>query len=358
MKILFAYNIVEHDNEYVSRMAEITRSIENAEVVSSLEEFWNPTRQYDFVFINWPDYLFNWRKDINEKDVQNLKNIFNHFKNQKTCIITTLHDEYAHHDRSDFRDRIFDICYIKCDYLVHLGEFSLNKYKHDPAYAGINHRLVYHPLFKKFDFQLDKQFVRKELKIRKKDYYIIVPGGIRHQYEFDYVMKIFKQLNLPHKKIMFLRSTTIKKPPRKFNKEFILFKIRELADKKIRKVYQYYKFMETSMLSKYFEASDLVILPRTDILNSGNVTLGTQFNKLIIGPDAGNIKEQLEKYEHIIIDPSQIENIDFDGLIKEKDSIKSRKKKIHEVQSDEVIKSQLKEIFDPSVSIPDRKTSG
>ena len=51
--------------------------------------------------------------------------------------------------------------------------------------------------------------------------------------------------------------------------------------------------MEKDKLSSYFSASDLVIIPRTDILNSGNILLAAQFGKSTIGTGAGNMKELL-----------------------------------------------------------------
>ena len=344
--ILFAYNIVEHDNEYVSRLVEIAQGIENLKVTVSLEEFWNPKIKYDAVIINWPDYLFRWKRDISDTEVEKLIYIFDHYKKNGTQIITVLHDEYAHHSRSQNRDRIFDICYQECDVLAHLGNYSLKKYsdlyKHLPA----THKLLFHPSYRSFDLSLSGEKTRNLLDLKKKDFIIIVPGGIRHQYEEDYVNKIFENIKIKNKKLIYLRASHINKPAKAFTFSFISFKLKERYLQIFKKTSYKYKFLPSPVLSAYFVVSDLIILPRLDILNSGNVILGTQYDKLIIGPEIGNIKEWLEKFDQISIDPNSIQEDSFSKNITGEilTSLK-RTDRCALVYDDNVIAKQLSDIL-------------
>ncbi|ASW75058.1 hypothetical protein IQ37_00330 [Chryseobacterium piperi] len=315
-KILYAYDLVENDNEYMERMVEISKTIENLEVVSSLNEFWKPTTHYNAIVINWPDYLFRWKRNISDSEVEKLQSLLEYYKKCGTKIITVLHDEYAHRSRSENRNLIFDICFQNSNILAHLGEFSQKEYSEKFKNLNIKHKLLYHPKYKYFNFDLNKENVRKAFGFKPKDFIIIVPGGIRHQYEEDYVNKIFNNIKIKHKKLIYLRATHIDKPIKKItSRRFIFFKLKERYIQLFHKRVYKYKFLDSKILSEYFTAADLVILPRIDILNSGNVILGSQFNKLIIGPKIGNINEWLLKFNHISILPSSVDNKSFSETI-------------------------------------------
>ena len=52
--------------------------------------------------------------------------------------------------------------------------------------------------------------------------------------------------------------------------------------------------MEQDELSLLISASDIVLIPRIKILNSGNVFLAMTFKKIMIGPKQGNLREIFE----------------------------------------------------------------
>lgn len=128
-KILFAYNFISEDNEYVKRLYQITSLVENVELYSGLEEFWNPSREYDFIIINWPDYLFDWKRNLTDEDIKKIDSILDHYKSLKTKIINIRHDTYPHADKSKNAVKLYDLVNIKSDVIVHLGENSLSDYK-------------------------------------------------------------------------------------------------------------------------------------------------------------------------------------------------------------------------------------
>ncbi|SDE76816.1 hypothetical protein [Epilithonimonas hungarica] len=347
MKVLFAYNITASDNEYVSRLIEISQAIDEVEITASLEEFWSPTTRYDAIIINWPDYLFRWKRDISDAEVEKLIALLDEYKKSNTKIITILHDEYAHHSRSENRNKIFDICYQNCDVLAHLGEFSLKKYKEEFRHLKVEHKLLYHPAYKYFDFDLDNLKTRTSLGFKPKDFIIIVPGGVRHQYEEDYINKIFKSLKIKNKKLIYVRASHIDKPKKELSPKFLTFKTKELFVKIFHKRHYKYKFLDSKVLSQYLTIADLIILPRIDILNSGNVILGSQYDKLIIGPKIGNIDEWLIRFDQISIDPKDVDkNIENNSLhLTVMDYIKKNASHKKHIYGDETILQQLQEIL-------------
>ena len=67
-----------------------------------------------------------------------------------------------------------------------------------------------------------------------------------------------------------------------------------------------YKTISGEELSLRISAADVVMVPRIDILNSGNVFLGFTFGKVTVGPATGNIKEQLLEQNCPIFDPNSL----------------------------------------------------
>lgn len=346
-KILYAYDLVENDNEYMERMIAISKTIDNLEIISSLNEFWKPSTQYDAIIINWPDYLFRWKPNISDAEIEKLQKHLDYYKECGTKIITVLHDEYAHHSRSENRNLIFDICFQNSDILAHLGEFSQKKYSEKFKSLNVKHKLLYHPTYKYFNFDLNKEKIRRAFGFKPKDFVIIVPGGVRHQYEEDYVNKIFQKIKIKDKNLIYLRANHINKPLKKTTLRFVLFKLKERYIQLFYKRSYKYKFLDSEVLSKYFTIADLVILPRIDILNSGNVILGSQYNKLIIGPKIGNINEWLIKFNQISIQPNSVEDKTFSKSITTdiKYHLENQSNHTQYLYNDEVIAQQLSDIL-------------
>lgn len=62
-------------------------------------------------------------------------------------------------------------------------------------------------------------------------------------------------------------------------------------------------------LPYYIAASDLVMIPRKDILNSGNIPLAFLYHKVVVGPDTGNNGELLAITGNPSFDPDDREDI-------------------------------------------------
>ena len=349
MKILYAYNKTNRDNEYVGILAELTESLNKGEVILSREEFWNPTAHYDYVVINWPEYLFNWSVNITDQDLESLVQIFNYYKFQNTKLIVVLHDEYSHFGRLNNINKVFDFCYKEADVLIHLGMYSLNKYK--KIYPESKHVLVYHPLFRNFNFLLTKENVRDNLKIKDNVFFITSPGAIRSKQEFDMVIDIFNQIKIKNKRLFFPRLAFLPKPYKLASwvdfKSLVYYYLFYFYYRVYKKVFWKHGYMSADELSEFFTASDLIILPRKDILNSGNVILGSQFNRLIVGYGNNNIKELLEELEHISlsVDADQWKKVITEDINEKNTSVLHFAENINTLYSDEIIKKQLSEIF-------------
>lgn len=294
MNILFAYNLAETDNQFVQIHIHILQDL-GYNVTASLDEFWQPTKTYDFLVINWPEHFFGWQVNISDKQVAKLNIALISWKRSATQILTFFHDEYSHFGRGANLNLLFDLCYNKSDILIHLGEYSKKKYT--DLYRNAKHKLIYHPLYSDFKTGMDRNAARRQLNISEKEYLVFVPGGIRNNEEINYCLGIYRNLIAKNKRLIFQKTNFLHRP--ESLKSFIDLKVwfYYLIYKNKFKIFENISFlhgyMEKGKLSNYFAAADLVLIPRIDILNSGNILLAAQFGKPTIGTGAGNMKELL-----------------------------------------------------------------
>lgn len=63
MNILFVYfdKTIQNDNLYVKSLCEEIRR-QNGSIECSIDAFWNSTRKYDIVHIQFPEVIFKWRQ--------------------------------------------------------------------------------------------------------------------------------------------------------------------------------------------------------------------------------------------------------------------------------------------------------
>lgn len=345
MNVLFPYSLSEADNQFVQIHIRILQDL-GCDVTASMDEFWQPTKSYDLLVINWPDYFFAWRDNIKDDEVVLLNNTLLNWKSVGTNIITFFHDEYSHFGRSANLNLLFDICYGKSNILIHLGEYSKNKYS--SIYHNAIHCIIHHPKYEKFDMNADPWVQRKQLGIKKNECFVLVPGAIRKREEIDYALKVFRSVTTPEKRMLFMRTSFLKKPTsiRSVNElksaiYWLIFKNKYRFRDQI--VFQD-GFKDFDQFSQLMAAANIVVIPRTDILNSGNIILAAQFGKHIVGTGKGNMGELLKFLEQTVYSSDSIgmpiNDICNSGLVD-----RSLQVKIEKYSGYDVVSNQWKELL-------------
>lgn len=343
--ILFAYNLSESDNQFVQIHIRMLEEL-GYEVTASLDEFWHPTKSYNILVINWPDYFFGWNINISDEEVTELNKSLNRWKQSKTKIFTFLHDEYSHFGRGANLNLLFDLCYSKSDILIHLGDYSKKKYS--DLYPDAQHHIIHHPLYTDFQTDLERNVARKQLGISEKVHLVFVPGGIRKTEEIDYCIRVFRKLPAKNKRMIFQKTNFLAKPQSLKNfidlKVWVYFLLHTCKFNFLENIFFLQGFMKKEKLSAYFAASDLIIIPRTDILNSGNIILAAQFGKRIIGTGRGNMNELLTFLEQPVCSSEAmaalINPIQYSALVG-----KSLQLKIEEFSGHGMVKNQWKQLL-------------
>ena len=338
--ILYAYDLVENDNEYVKRMVEITSRLESVEVIASLAEFWNPSRTYDFIVINWPDYLFDWRVRLSDEDYYKAESQVNFYQSKGTKLINIRHDAYPHTDKSKNAIRLYDLFNVKSAYILHLGEFSVKEYC--SVYGKIDnqqHLVIPHVLFKEFNFGLrNTKDLRLKYGYQPNDFIVFVPGNIRSYQEFKSAIALYRRMKIRHKKLLFQNMKEAHFAKKGFTIQYLVRLIKRFYHQIIKVDYLTGK-KTSEELSELFAIADLVFISRTDNLNSGNITLAAQFNKPIVAIETGNVTEWIKKLNQNLILKSDLKNNSTIEL-----SYNKSENLIDELANDEIILNELKKI--------------
>lgn len=345
MNILFAYNLSEAANQFVQMHIDILQQLGHT-VTASADEFWQPTTSYDRVVINWPESFFGWRPNITDEEVARLNRTLSHWKEKGTPLLTFFHDEYSHFGRSANLNLLFDLCYRRSDFLIHLGQYSKNKY--NPLYPEAQHYIIHHPLYSGFRTDLGKDAAREKLRISGETYLVFVPGAIRKSKEMEYCLEIYRRLPVKNKQLIFQKTNFLARPPALhtfIDLKVWIYYLLQTNRFKIRENITFLQgFMEKPRLSAYFAASDLIIIPRTDILNSGNIMLAAQFGKPMIGSGSGNMGEVLQHLDQQTVSPHLPKNLQITVPQNNPEEIK---RSLADYAALDVIKKQWQQIIGP-----------
>ena len=268
--------------------------------------------EYPVVLINWPEQLFNWKEPTNE-ELTFLKVKFE-FWQQKSHIVYVVHNFKRHYGMTPNFTKLYNLVIKYSKSTIHFGEFSKTVFQ--KKYPHKNHEYIPHPLYESSFKQFDKNEARKILGIPLSDYVIITPGTIRSKKEKVMIIRAFNGFKEKNKLLLV---------PKMYFKRFnIEFKGRTLLKKvvDVKKIVEFiynksynpkhkfhYGFTSFNNLSLKMSAADIVLIPRVEALNSGNVFLGLLYRKIIVGPNIGNIKEVLEYFNMPTFNPKNKESI-------------------------------------------------
>jgi hypothetical protein len=266
---------------------------------------------FDALLIHWPEAIFNW-EEINDTKLNELQNFLNTVK-KSTPIFHCVHNLKKHGVVTDLYLKLYDIVWQSVDVFVHLGAYSKELLKN--KFPESVHTKINHPLYKGTFPKFTKTTVRKELGISRDTQVVFIPGKIRTINERRLLIKGFKKLETPDKLLIshrfFFRPFPLTASNRPLLKRLmkplvVLFDYlinRPLNQKQA--VLKNKNFLSTQEMGKMMTAADVIVVPRLQSLNSGMVYLALTYNKPIVAPLVGNIKEIVETTASYGFDPNK-----------------------------------------------------
>jgi len=255
--------------------------------------------KFNAVLIHWPEQLFEWQEPTNA-ELAKLKKVLEDWS-ARVPIVHVVHNLAPHIGASIRFKNLYELVYSNATFIVHMGTFSKNLI--ELKYPSAEHVVIEHPLYSSTMKVRDKLDMRKLLVIDEEQFVVIVPGTVRSLEERKIILNSFDAINCKKKLLIAPRMLFKRlKPFTGYYRIKKLFPIDRVYDYFANKRYEgRYKFnnrfLDSDSLSQLMSASDVVLVPRFNNLNSGIIYLGLTFCKLIVGPDNGNNSELLERHD-------------------------------------------------------------
>jgi hypothetical protein len=266
--------------------------------------------KWQIVHIQWPEYLID--SPVTSGRLSKLVEWIRVVKSYSK-IVLTLHNLAPHYKMSPLYLELYQKIFELVDGFIHMGPSSkrLMIEKYDVSHSTVEHVEIPHGNYNVVGRPVDKLLARNFLGIDNSVPTVLVVGGIRHNEELKLVFRFNKllrgfggQLLYAGKSIFnqyrfFGRDCTPNLVARKL--------IRLGCDIKIDKTPGIRRFkapVERDRLRYLLSASDILLIPRVQILNSGNVPLGFSYSNVVLGPNVGNVGAILQRYNNPVYDPA------------------------------------------------------
>lgn len=305
------------------------------EINVDFDDFWR-SDEYDIYNIQWAEWLFNGRHDISDDDLRKLDDRLSHLNKLGKKLVITCHNLKPHRIKDERILKVFDVTYSHMNIFMHMGEYSKNLLQ--KQYPNASHVIIDHPVYDKlYKFDKDKSSCQKELGLSPNKINILCFGEFRNDEERELIIKLKKDLKNDNVNFVV---------PGFFRKHFY-FKHPDFED--LRRIIRYFflgikyerDVIDDETTEKYFVASDLMLIQRLQILNSGNLPMGYLAGLATIGPNIGNVGYILNNTKNPCFNPQ-----DYNSILKSiKDTLKTDYKKLGKQNKEYALRNWTTEHF-------------
>jgi len=267
------------------------------------------------VHLHFPEYMTYeieqaYRDGLSDDLIESIEVRLRYWAQRSTLIITR-HVLLPHDARSDPRwEQLYEIVYRYVDGVVHFAQPSVEEFKQRYAktkfvHGHPNHCVIPHHNYATLPNTVERREARRRLGISNRARVLLVFGAIRNEDERHLILDSFKQARVPHKLLLVSRWRE-----NLANVSWIRLKywLRDLTRLYYRLHPRYrfnYDFVEEEDTQLYLNAADVLLIPRLHVLNSGNVTLGMTFGKVVVGPDSLDVGHLLKTTGNEVFDPDR-----------------------------------------------------
>lgn len=298
MKILFAC-IPVPGNRFMIDLKDGLESF--ATVTWNFEEFWSMENMYDIIHIHWPEYLsfelenYLYNKEKFTEDLWNrLIDCLNYWSEHST-IIYTRHVQYPHARHDNEFLKLYRLCASYCRLVVHFANFSVKQFQRFyPDLNNVKHVVIPHQNYYSLPNTISKVKARELLGIHPGKKVMLVFGTINEK-EKKIIKLAFKYIP-GNKKVLLAPGWKI------YRRKIGYIRLREwiyklelwISGLNPRRIINK-GFVKEEDAQIFLNAADFLFIPRTDELNSGNITLGCTFGLIVVGKDHADIGEILKE---------------------------------------------------------------
>jgi hypothetical protein len=176
-----------------------------------------------------------------------------------------------------------------------MGAYSREDYQNRyPEFSPKQAQLIIpHVMYESFSREITPQEGRAYFNIPPEAAVILVFGAIRSKEELDFILTTFKKVSLKNKYLLISNLPCPAAPSKKKMRQYLKWLYQEISIKKNNRIIFFKEFIPKEKTQYFFQSADIVLIPRLNSLNSGNIPLGFAFNRVVVGPNFGNIGQIL-----------------------------------------------------------------
>lgn len=313
MKVLIAC-IPNPQNKYMTDLVEGLETF--ATVTWDFQEFWNMKNDYDIVHIHWPEYLsfeiesyLKTTDNLPEQLWKDLETCLNYWTAHST-IVYTRHVRAPHHRDDEEFKKLYRKVFGYCTAMTHFAEFSITQYQdYFPEIQVSIHRVIPQHKHTSLPNTSTRESARKALGIAQDAKVLLCFGAIKEN-EKPLIKQAFNAIPGGNKVLL--------APKWKVNRRKIgyirlrewVWKLEQWWASKNQSLRINLGFIPEDEAHLYCNAADVLLIPRTDELFSGNISLAFTFGLVVLGKNDSNIGEILESYHNPTFTVGDIESLE------------------------------------------------
>jgi glycosyltransferase involved in cell wall biosynthesis len=278
----------------------LRRSPAIASVETGTDAFWSaPAGSFDVVHVHWPEALLGWRKP-SDADLGRLGDRLRWW-NEHAAVIATVHNRRPHEPwRRGTFGRAYGILYASISGVIHMGAASRELFASDyPDACAAAATVIPHVMYTSFPNSISRDAARARLGLHASDIVALSFGYVRDPAEIRLLTGGFRRARLRRKRLLVAGQ---------ISKE--LGRLSHAAVRALvgatRGARPHFGFVEGEEVQTHFNAADFVVVPRSEVLNSGNVVLGFSFGKVVVGPATGVAGEILQQTGNPVYAPGDV----------------------------------------------------
>ncbi|MBA2707459.1 MAG: hypothetical protein H0U59_06615 [Gemmatimonadaceae bacterium] len=287
------------------------------EVVHGGDSFWTMTGEHDVVQLHFPEYLTydieaSYRNGLTAETIDAVETRLRYWSG-RASIVVTRHNLLPHDASADaVWERMYETVYRYADGVVHFAHASVEefreRYRHTRFHRGQPlHAIIPHHNYLSLPNDTDRDGARKTLGIPRDASVMLVFGSIRGEAERQLVLDTFRGIRQPAPVLLVSRWNEKLAEVSLIRLKYWLRDITRLYYRLHPRYRLNYGFIEENDTQLYLNAADVLFIPRLHVLNSGNITLGMTFGRVVVGPDSWDVGELLRETGNPVFDPDRPE---------------------------------------------------
>ena len=312
MKILTANIPLPQNRFLVDLNAAMAR---HAELTHDERLFWNRQGQFDVVHLHFPEYMTarheeQYIRGLSDDLIAQTEDCLSWW-GQRSKLVITRHVLLPHDALTNPQwEKMYEAVYRQVHAVVHFASASIREFREryrqtQFAHGEPQHAVIPHHNYASLPNTISRNEARSRLGLAEDRQVMLVFGAIRNFEECDLILRTFRSLRLPRKLLLVSRWKERLADVRWVRLKYWLRDLNRLYYR-LHPDYQFnYGFVEEADTQLWMNAADVLFIPRLKVLNSGNITLGMTFGKVVVGPDSLDVGQLLRETGNPTFDPAR-----------------------------------------------------